>query len=287
MIAGLVLATLGAPVLNQGIVFIGGGNMAASMIGGLLQQGHPRERITVVEPDAARARALQARFDIAVIAPGADLPHHCDSFVLAVKPQQIGTVLSQLSPAPGSTIVSIAAGVRLQTLKNSLGENLHYVRCMPNTPALYGAGISGLYASSDTPPSARQAAENILSACGAVCWLEREQDLDAVTAVSGSGPAYFFLLVEAMRDAGVALGLSAETAMTLASQTCVGAARMLEQDAEDAAALRARVTSKRGTTEAALNHLENAGLRRTVEQALRAAHDRSQQLGDEIAAANQ
>jgi pyrroline-5-carboxylate reductase len=156
---------------------------------------------------------------------------------------------------------------------------------MPNTPALYGCGISGLYAMPDTPAAARERAEYVLRAAGETVWLEREADLDAVTAVSGSGPAYFFLLVEAMRDAGTALGLTPQTAARLAARTCVGAARMIEGGTTDVAELRQQVTSKGGTTEAALQHLETAGLRGIFREALSAAAQRSKELGDQLGAA--
>jgi pyrroline-5-carboxylate reductase len=268
------------------IAFIGGGNMAASLIGGLRAAGHPADAIRVAEPDAGRAVALRARFGIQVAEEGAQIVEDADTVVLAIKPQQMGEALKNLRPRAGATIVSIAAGVRLSTLSEALGERLHYVRSMPNTPALYGAGISGLYAPAGTPESAKAQAQTILQAAGATCWLDSEGELDAVTALSGSGPAYVFLLVEAMREAGTALGLKPEVAAQLAAQTCVGAARMIEAGTTDVAELRAQVTSKGGTTEAALRHLESAGLRRIFREALDAACRRSREMGDELAATN-
>lgn len=270
--------------MSDVIAFIGGGNMAASLIGGLITAGHAATRIRVAEPDSARAQALRDRFGVEVHPAAANVVSGTDTLVLAVKPQQMGVALRGLKVSAGACVVSIAAGIRLAFLRDALGTTLHYVRSMPNTPALYGCGISGLYAEPGTPASARSRAETVLRAAGQTVWLAREEELDAVTAVSGSGPAYFFLLVEAMRDAGVALGLAPETAAQLAAQTCVGAARMIEAGTTDVADLRAQVTSKGGTTEAALQHLETAGLRPMIQHALARAAQRSAELGDELAA---
>jgi pyrroline-5-carboxylate reductase len=179
-------------------------------------------------------------------------------------------------------VVSIAAGVRVATLQKLLGTQAAYVRTMPNTPALLGAGITGLYAPAPTPAAARTLAEQLLGTAGDCVWVSEEAQLDAVTALSGSGPAYFFLLVEALREAGAALGLPPEVAAQLAAQTCVGAARMVGESGLDAAQLRANVTSKGGTTEAAVNHLESAGLRAIFKAALQAADERAKQLGDAL-----
>ena len=268
------------------IAFIGGGNMAASLIGGLLAAAHPADRIRVAEPDAARAQALRERFGVAVRGSAAEIVNGADTLVLAVKPQQMGSALRGLQLDPGCCVVSIAAGIRIGFLRQALGQDAHYVRSMPNTPALYGCGISGLYAEASIPAEARQRAETVLRAAGEICWLTQEAELDAVTAVSGSGPAYFFLLVEAMREAGVAMGLAPQTAAQLAARTCVGAARMIEAGHTDVAELRAQVTSKGGTTEAALRHMENAGLRPIIGDALAAAARRSAELGDELAASS-
>lgn len=265
------------------IAFVGGGNMAASLVGGLLAAQHPAARIRVAEPVAERAQALRDRFGVTVEQDAAAVVPGADTVVLAVKPQQMREALQGLRVEAGACVVSIAAGIRLSLLRDLLGAQAHYVRSMPNTPALYGCGISGLYAAADTPDTARARAETVLRAAGEVCWLDSEASLDAVTAVSGSGPAYFFLVVEAMREAGVALGLDADTASRLAVRTCVGAARMLDEGSTDAAVLRAQVTSKGGTTEAALRELESAGLRPIFQRALAAAAQRSAELGDQLA----
>lgn len=264
------------------IAFIGGGNMATSLVGGLIAAGHAPTALRVAEPDPARAATLRTRFGVTVQADAPPILAGAGTVVLAVKPQQMREALRGLKPDAGACVVSIAAGIRLDFLRNALGPDLHYVRSMPNTPALYGCGISGLYATPETPAGARRRAETVLSAAGQTVWLEREADLDAVTAVSGSGPAYFFLLVEAMREAGVALGLSPQTAAQLAARTCVGAARMIEGGTADVAELRQQVTSKGGTTEAALAHFEAAGLRSIVRDALSAAARRSKELGDQL-----
>src|SRR5581483_6541647 len=265
--------------MHRKIAFIGGGNMAASLVGGLLKAEYPAACIRVAEPAGDRARWLKRQFGVEVKAAAADVLAGADGIVLAVKPQVMREVLRNLKPDAGTAIISIAAGVRLATLQRALGPKMHYVRTMPNTPALYGAGITGLFAPPKTPANVRGLAETILRAAGAIVWLDREEDLDAVTALSGSGPAYYFLLTEALRDAGVALGLSADTAARLAKQTCVGAGRMLAESEIDVGTLRAQVTSKGGTTEAAIAHLETAGLRQIFREALAKAAARAAEMG--------
>lgn len=264
------------------IAFIGGGNMAASLIGGLIRAGHPRDRLAVAEPFAERAAWLAHSFGVRVAARAADVCGDADALVLAVKPQQMREALAGLEPPPGCTVVSIAAGIPLAALARWLGPRVHLVRTMPNTPALLGAGISGLYASPETPPAARELAAYVLGAAGRCVWLEDEAQIDAVTAVSGSGPAYFFLVTEAMREAGTKLGLAPGIAAELALQTFIGAAKMAE-DARarqiDVPRLRAEVSSRGGTTEAAIRHLEGAGLRAIFDDALRAAAERGRELG--------
>ncbi|GAC1632466.1 MAG: pyrroline-5-carboxylate reductase [Nevskia sp.] len=266
------------------IAFIGGGNMAASLIGGLLAAGHPAAAIGVAEPEAARAAALVQRFGVAAAADNAAVIASADILVLATKPQQAAAALRGLRAKPGATLLSIAAGVRIASLRALLGAGVSIVRTMPNTPALYGAGITGLYAEPETGDAARAHAELVLGAAGAVCWVAREELIDAVTALSGSGPAYFFLLTEALCEAGMKLGLDEATAKQLALQTFAGSARMAQDSGVDVATLRAQVTSKGGTTEAALAVLESAGLRSMFDRALAAAAQRGRQMGDELAA---
>lgn len=264
--------------MSSRIAFIGGGNMAASLIGGLLAAGHDAARIRVAEIGAERRAWLQQQFGIEAFGTAAEAIAGAEAIVLAVKPQQMRDALAGLRPAAGTTVVSIAAGLQLASLRRWLGTDLHYVRSMPNTPALLGAGISGLYASPETPASARALAEAILGAAGDCVWLDDESQMDAVTALSGSGPAYYFALTEALRDAGVALGLAPQTAARLARQTFIGAARMADGE-DDVAELRARVTSKGGTTEAALQRLEAGGLGPLFKDALAAAAQRGAELG--------
>lgn len=263
------------------ITFIGGGNMAASLIGGLLAAGHSRDALRVAEPNAERAEWLRTQFGVQVSARAAEIVAGAGAVVLAVKPQQMREALAGLKLDTGCVVVSIAAGIRLASLQSWLGDGAHYVRTMPNTPALLGAGITGLYAPPETPVPARQLAEQILNAAGACVWLDAETQIDAVTALSGSGPAYFFLLTEALREAGVKLGLAPEVAAKLALQTFVGSAKMADTGT-DVATLRANVTSKGGTTEAAVAHLEKAGLRTIFADALSAAANRGAELGIQL-----
>ncbi|MFT0213611.1 pyrroline-5-carboxylate reductase [Pseudomonas sp. F1_0610] len=267
------------------IAFIGGGNMAASLIGGLLQQGLNAQQITACDINLAQREALTSQFAIATYETAAEAVAQANIVVLAVKPQVLKPVCMAIKKDIPSTalIVSIAAGINIASLENWLGKRA-IVRCMPNTPALLKQGVSGLYANTLTSNTEKAQAEQLLSAVGIALWLDNEAQIDAVTAVSGSGPAYFFLLAQAMSQAGVKLGLSAETAHKLANQTALGAARMLCESEVDSAELRRRVTSPNGTTEAAINTFLTGGFIELTEKALTAASDRSaelaQQLGD-------
>ncbi|MEW6166886.1 MAG: pyrroline-5-carboxylate reductase [Pseudomonadota bacterium] len=261
------------------IAFIGGGNMAASLIGGLLAAGRPAASLRVAEIGAERRDWLAREFGVEVSPDTASAAAGARAVVLAVKPQQMREACAGLRLAPGTVVVSIAAGVRLDSLRRWLGDAVHCVRCMPNTPALLGAGITGLCAPAQTPADARRLAEELLRAAGDCVWLDDEAQMDAVTALSGSGPAYYFLLTEVLREAGVRLGLAPGVAARLARQTFIGAARMAGGEA-DVAELRRRVTSKGGTTEAAVAHLQAAGLQRIFDEALAAAARRSAELGD-------
>jgi pyrroline-5-carboxylate reductase len=271
--------------MSELIAFVGGGQMAGSLVGGLLAAGHAVTRLRVADPDAARARALRREFGVDVKPAARDVLDGADALVLAVKPQVMREAVAGLAPAATTTVVSIAAGIRIDSLRAWLGGAAPIVRAMPNTPALLRCGVSGLHAPAGTPERSRALADRILGAVGATCWLEDETLLDAVTALSGSGPAYYFLLTEALREAGVALGLDRATAALLAARTLAGAGRMAEQSGKDVAELRANVTSKGGTTEAALAHLERHGLRPLLAGALEAAAGRARRIGDELAAA--
>ncbi|HEX4896190.1 MAG TPA: pyrroline-5-carboxylate reductase [Solimonas sp.] len=263
------------------IAFIGGGNMAASLIGGLIAAGHPRASLRVAEPSAERRDWLQRELGIEAAEQASAITAGASAVVLAVKPQQARAACDGLRLDPGTVLVSIAAGLRLESLRRWLGGEVHYVRTMPNTPALLRAGITGLYAPPETPVPARQLAEQILATAGECVWLDAEEQMDAVTALSGSGPAYFFLLTEVLREAGEKLGLSPTVAAQLARQTCIGSARMVEGPT-DVVTLRANVTSKGGTTEAAVRQLEAGGLRTLFADALTAAARRGGELGDQL-----
>ena len=261
------------------IAFIGAGNMAASLIGGLRAQGLDAAQIRASDPGAETRARVQAEHGIEVFDDNAD----ADVIVLAVKPQVMKTVCQTLQPTlqKGQLIVSIAAGITCASLQAWVGAR-PVVRCMPNTPALLRQGVSGLYATAEVSAEQRQQAEQLLSAVGTALWLEQEQQLDAVTAVSGSGPAYFFLLIEAMTAAGEKLGLPRETASQLTLQTALGAARMAVASDVDAAELRRRVTSPAGTTEAAIKSFQSNGFEAIVEQALEAASKRSAELAEQL-----
>jgi pyrroline-5-carboxylate reductase len=268
--------------MTELIAFVGGGQMAGSLIGGLRAAGHDGARIRVAEPDAARAQWLQREFGVEVKPAARDIAAGAAALVLAVKPQVMQQALQGVRPDSSTTVVSIAAGIRVAALRGWLGPDAPIVRGMPNTPALLRCGVTGLHAPAGTPPASRALADKILAAVGQTCWLDDESLLDAVTALSGSGPAYYFLLTEALRDAGCALGLDAATAKLLAERTLVGAGRMAETGT-DVAELRANVTSKGGTTEAAIAHLESHGLGQLFAGALKAAADRSRELGAALA----
>lgn len=268
--------------MTELIAFVGGGQMATSLIGGLRAAGHDGALIRVAEPDAARAQALRREFGVTVRPAAREIADGATALVLAVKPQVMKVALQGVRPSASTTVISIAAGLRIDTLRAWLGPDAPIVRGMPNTPALLRWGVTGLHAPAGTPEGSRQLAERILAAVGQICWIDDEALMDAVTALSGSGPAYYFLLTEALRDAGRALGLDAATATLLAERTLIGAGRMAEGAGRDVAELRASVTSKGGTTEAAVAHLEGHGLRQLLAGALKAAADRGRELGSEL-----
>lgn len=257
--------------------------MASSLIGGLIADGFPASRIRVAEPDGARRRALGERFGVQVTDDNHALAEAADVVVLAVKPQVMRNVCEDV----GETLrrhnrlaVSIAAGVRVEAIERWLGGPSPVVRTMPNTPSLVGSGATALFANSRVTPAQRELAEGILRAVGLTLWLEEESQMDAVTAVSGSGPAYFFLVMELLENSGVELGLPRETARLLAIQTAFGAAKLALESSDDAAALRARVTSPGGTTERAIAIFEEGGLRELFERAVTGARDRAVELAD-------
>ena len=265
------------------IAFIGGGNMARSLVGGLIADGVSPARLQVAEPDPGRRAALQRDFGLRVTADNAAAVAGADVVVIAVKPQVMPGVARELARPladRGTLVISVAAGVRSSDLARWLGGATPVVRAMPNTPALLGCGATVLCAGPGADTGHRESAEAILRAVGSVSWVEDEAQLDAVTALSGSGPAYFFLLAEAMADAAAELGLPAELARLLAIETALGAARMAIESDADIAELRRRVTSPGGTTEAALDALEDGGFRKLVAGAIKQAEARSRELAE-------
>ncbi|MBI1284641.1 MAG: pyrroline-5-carboxylate reductase [Thiobacillus sp.] len=264
------------------VSFIGGGNMAAAIIGGLISSGTQPADIEVVEINADARAQLAARFGVVTHSDVSQARLHA-LIVLAVKPQSLPGVAATLaSRLDGQLVVSIAAGVRVADLARWLGGHPRIVRAMPNTPALVQAGVAGLYASATLGQEARSQAEAVLRAVGGVVWLDDESQLDVVTAVSGSGPAYVFYFIESLEAAAVAQGLAPVTARQLALQTFFGAAKLALESREEPAVLRQRVTSKGGTTERGLSALEAAEVRLAIGQAVEAATRRSAELGDEL-----
>lgn len=265
------------------ITFIGGGNMAGAMIGGLIRKRWPRKAIRVVEIAPAVRAGLEREFKVKTQAALDSGAAKSGCIVLAVKPQQLREVAATLKPhLARQLVVTIAAGIRLKDLSRWLGGYQRIVRVMPNTPALVHAGISGLYAPAALGAADRAAAGKVLGAVGSTVWLEREEELDAVTAVSGSGPAYVFYFIEALERAARELGLPSEVAHRLAVETFTGAARLAARASDSPETLRSRVTSKGGTTERALNSMEAEKVKEAIVRAVRAAADRSRELGDEL-----
>lgn len=269
-----------APSLAS-IAFIGGGNMARSLIGGLLARGMAGEAIHVAEPVAALRAALARDFGVSVHEDAGAAAAGARTWLFAVKPQVMRGICEALAAQAQATrplVVSIAAGITAAQLERWLGGGVAVIRAMPNTPALLGAGISGLYANAHVDGDRRARADALMSAAGTTAWIDDEARMDAVTAVSGSGPAYVFLLAEAMQAAAEAEGLPADTARALVLQTVLGAARMLTESGESAAELRRRVTSPGGTTQAAVETFEAGGLHALVARAIRSATERGRQL---------
>jgi len=266
------------------VVFIGGGNMADALIGGMLKNGFKANQIRAVEVDGAARRRLSDKYRIECAAEARGTIRAGEVVVFAVKPQQMKEAarFSGLKDN-ANLVISIAAGVTLTSLSRWLGgpngAHTKLVRAMPNTPALIGAGVTGLYALAGVSEAERRQSEAILGAVGAVVWIPQEALMDAVTAVSGSGPAYVFWFIEQLAVAGEALGLEPQTAKTLAMETVLGSARLAAQSADGPAALRERVTSKGGTTEAALKAFEEQKLAERFLRAVEAARDRGAALG--------
>lgn len=271
---------------KQNITFIGGGNMAASLISGLCQAGHDSTRIHVVDPNAEQRAHLAQRFAVHTHADAnTDPVVQSDVWLLAVKPQIMAEVVRGLAHIIGThqpLVISIAAGVPLAALRTWLAADLAFVRCMPNTPALIGCGATGLYADDSVSAAQKHSADSILATAGSTIWVPSEALLDAVTATSGSGPAYYFAFMEAMQAAAEAQGLDADSARTLVLHTALGAARMALESGDDPATLRRNVTSPGGTTEQALNTFAAGDLQALVAAAMRAAADRADSLARDM-----
>ncbi|WP_456407947.1 pyrroline-5-carboxylate reductase [Thiolapillus sp.] len=269
------------------LAFIGGGNMASAMINGLIEDGIQPQDILVAEPDEKRREQLAARFGIRSVDDNSNAAAQADILILAVKPQVLQEVATALAPAliqKKPLCLSIAAGIRHASLQRWLGNDIPVVRVMPNTPAMIKAGASGLYAPDTVNEAQRNEAEHIMRATGIAVWLDDENQMDALTAVSGSGPAYFFLFMEAMENSARQLGLPEKTAHLLVLQTALGAARMALESTTDLQELRSSVTSPGGTTEQAIDVFQKQGLEQLVEKALAAARDRSVELSQTLGA---
>ncbi|MCK6406191.1 MAG: pyrroline-5-carboxylate reductase [Rhodocyclaceae bacterium] len=265
------------------ITFLGGGNMASALIGGLLNRGFPAEDVAVVELNADSRSRLHKEYGVRTFAEPEAAAWATDAIVLAVKPQQMKAACAPLVPyLKSQLLISIAAGLRLADLSRWLGGHRKLVRTMPNTPALIGAGITGLHALPEVNEVERIAAERVMQAVGSTLWIADEARMDAVTAVSGSGPAYLFLFIEALQQSAEALGFTPEQARQLAIETTLGAAKLAAQSDEPASVLRERVTSKGGTTAAALDKMAECGVLAGIVAGVKAAEARGRELGEQL-----
>ncbi|MGQ4613038.1 pyrroline-5-carboxylate reductase [Acinetobacter junii] len=271
-----------AIALNQNICFIGGGNMAQALIGGLLSRGLPTTRITVSDP-VEQIRQILEEKGIQTTTDNVEAIQNADVVVLAVKPQVLATVLQPLKGLlSDKLVISIIAGAEIQTISELIGGSQRIVRVMPNTPALVQTGAHGIYASEAVNAQDRELTSQILAATGLTIWVDSEAQIDAVTAVSGSGPAYFFYLMESMIRAGKNLGLDEKVATALTLQTALGAAQMAITSSNSPSELRKNVTSPNGTTQAALEVFDRAQISQNIQAALAAAQKRSQELAQEL-----
>lgn len=275
-------------------IFVGAGNMASSLIGGLIASGANTNNIAVVDPDTAACERAKERFGILAGSALGPMLNTLSSdelgVVIAVKPHIVQAVCTDLTQTLAASdidakplVISVAAGVRASSMQTWLPEQTALVRCMPNTPALLGLGATALYANETCSEAQKNTAQDLLKTAGTTLWVDAEAALDAVTAVSGSGPAYFFYLIEHMATAGAALGLDEAVARDLAIETAFGAASMARTREHTPAVLRENVTSKGGTTAAALSIFNDSNMPKIVEQAMQAAHDRAAELGDQLA----
>jgi pyrroline-5-carboxylate reductase len=269
------------------IAFIGGGNMATALVAGLVRHGAQPGGIAVAEPRAEALQDLSRQYGVATYTDNAEAAEGASLLVLAVKPQMMAEVCRGLRGVVQQyrpVVVSIAAGIRIAQIERWLDAALPVVRCMPNTPAMFGAGATGLYANARVSAPQRAEAQHVLDAAGLTVWVSGEDQLDVVTALSGSGPAYFFLMVEALEHAAVAQGLAPEAARALAAQTALGAGRMLLESGDTAATLRQKVTSPNGTTQAALESFQADHFPAIVARAVDAARRRGEELSEQMEA---
>lgn len=275
---------------NLKIAFIGGGNMGQALVGGLLDGGWLAENITIIDIDPAMCAKLEKHFTKCNVFSQTEAALNlADIVVLAVKPQTMRLACEKIAAQCQSTrplIISIAAGIQVKDIDDWLGGELPIVRCMPNTPALVQSGTTGLYANAEVSSKQREFAESVLSSVGSTLWFEEEPMLDVVTAVSGSGPAYFFYLIEAMLEAGKSLGLNEAQARQLTIHTAAGAAKLIEKSGKTPQELRRAVTSKGGTTEAAIETLKQGNIKNIIHTAITNAAQRAQQLAQSSAPIN-
>lgn len=270
---------------NNKITFIGCGNMARSLIGGLIANGVNQDNLIATDPDENQRILIAEQFGIRTLEKNNDAVADADVVLLAVKPQIMNTVVSEIADSikdASKLIVSIAAGVNLESISNWLGTNAAVVRVMPNTPALIQAGAAALYANKHTSDAQKNTAEAMMRSVGTAVWLDSEEHMDVVTALSGSGPAYFFYFMEAMEQAAISMGLNEEQARLLTIETAVGASKMALLSSSDPSELRQQVTSPGGTTEKALNAFMQGKMDKLVEKAMQAAKDRSIELSEEF-----
>jgi len=271
--------------MNAAICFIGAGNMAKSLIGGLIASGYDTANIIATDPSSEQRDALTQSFGIKCYESNQQAIEKSQIVVLAVKPQMLEKVCNEIQDSiqqQSSLVISVAAGIRSRDINRWLGGHVSIVRTMPNTPSLIQTGATGLFANEAVNSDQKSQAEHILRAAGLTIWVDDETQLDAVTALSGSGPAYYFLFMEAMEDAAQKLGLDAKTAHLLTMQTALGAAKMVMESSQGCATLRKNVTSPNGTTHSAIESFENAKLRQIVEEAMTAAQKRAVELADDL-----
>lgn len=268
------------------ISFIGAGNMASAIIGGMLDSGFKAASIWVSAPDDNHLQSVRKQFGVSITTDNRYCAQQADMVVLAVKPQVMADVCYDIAPVVQNTrplMVSIAAGLEASTLDEWLGGGLPLVRVMPNTPSLVGKGAAGLYANDQVKDKQKTMVESVFNSIGSALWVEKESLLHAVTALSGSGPAYFFLMLEALEEAATEAGIASDTARTLAVQTMAGAAEMAGRSEHDPGQLKRKVMSPGGTTEQAIHTFEDGGLRDLVKKAYSAAYNRSGEMAKELA----